>query len=371
MKPLTRKYLLIAGITLLTMVTGLLSWQLFSSKKEIVPKSNEPRLVLYNTQLIGREKGKPSWEITSPRVELSDDQQTTYFKDNPSGFFSGEGGNRFFWQAHSATYTSFDKRLVLETDVEGRSDNGDTFSTTRAVWEKSALHCAEPLEIRSGGMKIRAGKMDSDVSLNRFSVTGGIKGEDADEGLTLTSSAMVYQKSNRMAEFSAPMQVAGKDYRMESPSGTYDLGRKLIRLSNPRLVQKDPSDKKNPAETRIAADRMEGDQKKKEFSFSGNVQGERQGKYLTKVASDRMVYHQETGNFELFEKVSIQQKDKKIKGDQALFIKEKQELTVTGNVLILSEKGEWLKAQKAILNTETNQLESSGRVKGKILIKEE
>lgn len=368
MPKLKRKYLLFL-ILLLSAAILLAGLSFFQKKAPEDKPSTEPRMALYQVKLVGRTSGKVTWEIDGPKVEISADQQTTYFRENPSGFFAGNGGNRFSWKSAAATYTSFNKTLALEGNVEGSADNGDTFFTTRALWENNLLQCPDPVQILSGGMRISAGKMDADASLDQFTLMGNVKGYDSVEDLTLSSTQLIYRKSTRKAEFISPLQIKGENYTMEAPSGSYDLGQKRIFLTQPRLTQKDSEGKKK-IEIAIASDRLEGDQKKKEFLFSGKVQAQRQGTYLTQIEAEKMVYHQGTGNFELSEAVNIRQKDKKIKGNAAAFVKAKQELTVTGNVLIQNEKGEWLRAEKAILNTETNQLVGSGRVKGKILVEE-
>ena len=193
-------------------------------------------------------------------------------------------------------------------------------------------------------------------TLISFVMMGNIKAQDTkNEKSTLHIKAGELNNNEGLIILSGGLTIVKDDINLKSPDGEFDDEENKIILTNG--VDMDYS------EGKITAQKMTGYFDRNDFIFENNVkmdynpqekneEGER--KKFTLESSDLEI-NSETQSFSAENNVTIDYDQKIIKGNKADYDGENEILTVTEEVYIREENGDWIRSDKAEFDLSTGE----------------
>ena len=315
-------------IFLSAILVAALIWQFLSDKGRVEPVNDPTESVkMVNPRYSGRTgDGLPFYLIADTAIRRRNDRNTVLLTNPVLDFVRDSGVDTSTVIAKAGSYNDLSKVLELETDVNLETDDGNTCDTTHA---------------RIFNVEKR---IEGDKAISCVGEFGTVTGksyaiEDSYRTFVFKNGMTADLVQDEQAEDDGSSFAFGGDgpVKIFADTGIYK-GEKTDLRDNVRVVQEGSV---------VTSDRMDILRVKENLTSDTSS---------VKLGAIRRIVG--TGNFRYVTE------DNDIRGTKGVYEREKNMMTVTGDVTVIQPDGKRVKAQKMTYDTKTGRVRFSGDCSG-------
>ena len=315
-------------ILLSAALVGALIWQFLSDKGRVEPVNDPTESVrMVNPRYSGRTgDGLPFYLIADTAIRRRNDRNTVLLTNPVLDFVRDSGVDTSTVIAKAGSYNDLSKVLELETDVNLETDDGNTCDTTHA---------------RIFNVEKR---IEGDKAISCIGEFGTVTGksyaiEDSYRTFVFKNGMTADMVQDEQAEDDGSSFAFGGDgpVKIFADTGIYK-GEKTDLRDNVRVVQEGSV---------VTSDRMDILRVKEKLTSDTSS---------IKLGAIRRIVG--TGNFRYVTE------DNDIRGQKGVYEREKNIMTVTGDVTVIQPDGKRVKAETMTYDTKTGRVRFSGDCSG-------
>jgi len=138
---------------------------------------NEAPVRIEKGTVVGVKEGNKEWEIEADKISLGEDRKKTIFEEIKRAIIFKDNKPYLQVQLERCIADMGSKSMELIGDVVIETEEGDILKGDRFFWnpEKEMLTSVDPVEVMVKENKITAGRLSTDVELNKLELEGRVK----------------------------------------------------------------------------------------------------------------------------------------------------------------------------------------------------